>query len=407
VYAPGNEIWDYLERVATDHDLASRTRFGTAVDAAHWRGDHWDVRLSDGDTLSADVLIAATGVLQQIRTPAIEGLASFAGVCFHSARWDHSVPLDGVRVGLIGNGSTGVQIITALAGRPQPLTLFQRTPQWVLPVPNPQLPASWARRPRLARLMRTLFQKTFEQTIDRAVINPGFRRWLIGWACRQNLGGVRDPELRRKLTPDTVPLCRRLIAASGFYDAMQHEQVRLVTESIERVEPAGVRTADGVLHELDVLVLATGFDPHAFMRPMDMTGVGGRTLDQEWAGGARGYRTLALPDFPNFFMLLGPHSPFGNQSQITVAETQIDYVLRWLRRRREAGWTAAAPTRAATEAFNAEIHDALAVPGTVWVTGCTSWYLGADGLPELWPWAAREHQVLLAEADEAAWTVTA
>ena len=199
----------------------------------------------------------------------------------------------------------------------------------------PNLPASRPSRalmrrfPLLSRLGYRWTQAVFE-LFAVALIRPGWQRSLVSWGCRRNLRRVKDPELRRGLTPDYQPMCKRLVLSNGFYKAMQRDNVELVTDAIDHVEPEGVVTKDGRLHELDVLVLATGFDAHAYMRPLELTGQNGVTLGEAWRDGRRAYRTVAVPGFPNFFMLLGPHSPVGNVSLITVAETQAKYVMRWI-----------------------------------------------------------------------------
>jgi cation diffusion facilitator CzcD-associated flavoprotein CzcO len=177
---------------------------------------------------------------------------------------------------------------------------------------------------------------------------------------------------------------RRLIISGGFYRAIQRRDVELVTAGIDRITPAGILTTDGRLHEVDVIALATGFDAHAFMRPMNLIGERGRTLAEAWRDGPRAHLTVSLPGFPNFFMLLGPHSPIGNYSLTATVETQTRYILNWIQRWRRREYDSAAPTEVATGKFNAEMRAAM--PNTVWATGCTSWYLGQDGNPELWPW---------------------
>ena len=189
-------------------------------------------------------------------------------------------------------------------------------------------------------------------------------------------------------------MCKRLVLSSGFYPAMQRDNVELVTEAIDHVRPEGVVTADGALHELDVLVLATGFDSHAYLRPIELVGKDGLTLEQAWRDGPRAYRTVALPGFPNFFMV-GPHSPFGNHSLMPIAEVQADYAMRWIRLWQRGLVDVLAPTEEATERFNDQLRAAM--PGTIWVTGCTSWYLGPEGVPEVWPWTPRRHRELLHE----------
>jgi len=398
-FAPGPEIKRYFSGAADELGVRDHIRFGAEVLSGEWKDGRWRLRMGDGTDDVVDVLVSAAGVLHHPKLPEIEGLEKFAGASFHSSRWDHSVPLEGKRVAVIGTGSTGVQIVTAVAGVPERLKVFQRTAQWVYPVPNLRYSrlSRWLLRrfPALSRLSYRGYQRGMEASFAKAVIEPGLPRAVISAICRLNLRlSVRNRDLRRRLTPGYEPMCKRLVASGGFYRAMQHECTELVTAGIERIEPRGIVTDDGRLHELDVLVLATGFDAHAFVRPMELVGEDGVTLEDAWAGGPRAYRTVALPGFPNFFMMLGPHSPIGNHSLVAVVETQADWVLRWLERLRRGEIESAAPTRPATDHFNDEMKRSM--PETVWTTGCNSWYLGEDGLPELWPWTPERHREMLA-----------
>jgi len=183
------------------------------------------------------------------------------------------------------------------------------------------------------------------------------------------------------------------VFSSGYYGAVQKPDVEVITDRIDHIEPRGVVTADGVLHDVDLLVFATGFDARAYVRPMTIIGEDGLSLDEAWADGPHAYRSVAVPGFPNLFMLMGPHSPIGNQSLIPIAEDQADYALWWIKQIRDGRVAAAAPTVAATKLYNEEIKAAM--PQTVWLTGCSSWYLGKDGLPELFPWEPNRHRELL------------
>ncbi len=194
-------------------------------------------------------------------------------------------------------------------------------------------------------------------------------------------------------------MCKRIVAAGHYYQSVQKPGVKVVDDAIEHIEPTGVVTADGTLHEIDVLVLATGFDAHAYVRPMNIVGASGRTLDEAWFDGPHAYRSVAVPDFPNLFMLMGPHSPIGNQSLVIIAENQADYAIWWINQIRDGRVIAASPTEAATKGYNEEMKAAM--PQTVWMTGCTSWYLGKDGLPELFPWLPARHRELLRAPDVA------
>ncbi|GAA2576934.1 NAD(P)/FAD-dependent oxidoreductase [Actinomadura fulvescens] len=398
LYSPGPEIRAYLDRIADRYGVREHIVFGTEVTAACHTGERWRIETSTGAGDEADFLVTATGVLHHPRYPAIPGLDTFAGAAFHSARWDHDVPLRGRRVAVVGTGSTGVQITTDLAGTAGRLLLFQRTPQWILPARNRPYGrltrAAHRRLPVLDRLGYRWHEFVISKVLSEAIIRPGWQRRLIGALCRRNLERVADPELRRKLTPPDQPMCKRLIASGGFYEAVQRDDVELVSDAISHVEPRGIVTVDGRLHELDVLVLATGFDAHAYVRPMRLVAPDGRTLDEAWRDGPHAYRTVAMPGFPNLFFLMGPHSPIGNYSLTAIAEAQAAYIAGWIRRHRAGLVTTMAPRREATDAFNEEMRKAL--PRTIWTSGCSSWYLGKDGLPELWPWTPREHARMLA-----------
>jgi cation diffusion facilitator CzcD-associated flavoprotein CzcO len=348
--------------------------------------------------VTVDFLISACGVLRIPAYPDIPGLESFAGAVFHSARWDHHVRIAGRRAAVIGTGSTGAQIVSSLAGVAAELKLFQRTAQWMVPMPNPshsRLTRALHRRfPVLDRLAYDGWRRLIE-ALAQGLIEPGWRRSLTQACCRWHLRTVRDPELRRALTPNYEPLCKRLVVSSGFYRAIQRDDVTLVTDAIDHVEPSGIVTADGTLHELDVLVLATGFDAHAYMRPIELFGLDGVALEEAWSGGPRAYITVGLPGFPNFFTMLGPHSPVGNYSLTEIADTQAGYIAAWIGRWRAGDFDTVAPTPEATDRFNAELREAI--PGTVWASGCNSWYLGEDGLPELWAWNPRTHREMLSQ----------
>jgi cation diffusion facilitator CzcD-associated flavoprotein CzcO len=410
LFPPGGEIKSYLRRVAADLDLERHIRFGTEVDEARWTEDGcWRVRTKAGDEESFDFIISAAGVLHHPKVPDIPGLESFAGATFHSARWDHSVPLDDRRVGVIGNGSTGVQITTALAPRCRSFTLFQRTPQWIVPMANPRY-GTLSRRllgrfpalnRRWGRISYRFWQAFFEKVFGGAVIRPGVQRSVVSAIARAHLKVVKDRGLRERMRPSDQPMCKRMIIASGFYQRFNRRTATLVDSGIDHVTERGVVTQDGVLHELDVLVLATGFHAHSYLQPVELVGPDDLRLSRVWSDEPTGYRTVALPGFPNCFLLLGPHSPIGNQSLFMITETQVDYALKWIKRWRAGEFDAATPTEAATEAFMTDLRRAY--PKTIWTSGCDSWYLGKDGLPALWPFSPQEHRDMLARPRDEEW----
>lgn len=399
-FPPGEEIRGYFESVAARYEVPGHIRFNCEITRARLEQDGWHLTLASGESDRADIVIAATGVLREPVYPDIPGLADFAGPCFHSARWDHATTLKDKRVGIIGTGSTGVQIVSAIVDETAHLSLFQRTPQWILPLPNPEIPeeqkAHFRRDPEAMEALYFDLAERFQNTFARAVIGDREELARIEKACRDNLEeNVHDPELRRRLTPDYTAACKRLIMSDAFYPAMQKPDVSLVTDDIERIEPAGVRTKDGTLHELDVLVLATGFDGHAFMRPMQVAGESGLDLEEAWQDSIEAYRSVAVPGFPNFFMLVGPNSPIGNFSLIMISEMQLDYVLQLMDRARQAPQGRIAPTAAATRRFNDDVREAM--KNTVWVSGCRSWYLDKNGNPAMWPWSFERFQADMAQ----------
>ena len=394
---PGPEIQTYFRQVADERGIRPHIRFGSTVTSARYDDGKWLLTTADGEE-TFDVLITATGVLRVPRYPEIPGQETFAGPAFHSSRWDHSVSLPDKRIGLIGTGSTGVQIVAELGGKVRQLKVFQRTAQWVCPMVNlrysPLTRAALHRWSKLNWLPYRFWGWYTRFMFGRAPIRPGFQRWLFTLLCRLNLSlSVRDPRLRAKLTPKDQPMCKRLIFAGHFYRSVRQPGVEVITDTIDHIEPRGVVTADGVLHELDLLVYATGFDARAYVRPMEVIGEGGISLDEAWADGPMAYRSIAVPGFPNLFMLMGPHSPIGNQSLVPIAEDQADYAMWWIEQLRDGRVRAAAPTEAATKEYNESMKAAM--PQTIWVTGCSSWYLGKDGLPELFPWTPETHRELL------------
>lgn len=403
-FSPGDEILAYFERVARDHGVVDRVRFGTEVCRAEFVDGRWVLETGAGRIETFDVVIGATGVLHHPKLPEIAGMDTFGGAAFHSARWDHSVPLDGARIGVIGTGSTAVQITTALARRAGHYSLFQRTAQWVLPQSNPEY--SDEQRDEF----RAHPERLMEIHDNLAVAFGGFASAVIdadsaGMAiieqmCLQNLESVRDPQLRERLRPNYRAACKRLVVAPDFYEAMQEPGVELVTEAIERIEPGGIRTADDTLHELDVLVFATGFRADAFVRPMEVTGSGGRTLAAEWTPRPNAYLSITVPGFPNFFLLNGPNGPVGNFSLIEVAELQFRYIQQLIDGIGRGEYRAVAPT---VEAM--ETHEAARVEAaqhSIWVTGCQSWYLDDRGIPATWPWTFDRFREVMAAPDPSA-----
>lgn len=391
----GSEIGQYLKRVSEKHDLQSIIRFNTSIDRATFESGQWLLDTNDGETLVADIVICASGIMHSPSFPKIDGIETFAGASFHSANWNHDKPIKGKRVGVIGTGSTAVQIVSAITHLVGRMTVFQRTPHWIFPLPNRTYSHAYQERmrrwPAIARASRYCYSKLYEFFFDKAVTGSRRMQRFIQWRCENYLcRKVKDPVLRKKLTPNFKAGCKRLILASGYFDAIQSPQTELVCESISKIVPDGVITADGTHHKLDVLIYATGFKAHNYMRPMKVSGVGGVTIDEVWGEFVFGHRSVSIPGFPNFFMTLGPHSPIGNFSAISVAEVQISYLLQLIEEIRSGRCDLIEPKKdvALTQC------DAMdkAMDKTVWRSGCQSWYFDDNGKTTMWPWSFARFQ---------------
>jgi len=400
-YAPRAEILEYIQGMAEKNNIVEKVRLSHEVTSAVYSEGRWRIHTNHGDAGLYDVVVTAVGVLHHPVYPTIPGLNDFKGMLVHPSMWDETTDLRGKRVGIIGTGSTAVQIVSAIVDVAQQVTLFQRTAQWILPEENPEIPEEVRVRYRsdpgyLDQRYKNLSEK-FMAGFGAALADPSSQAYAeIARLCRENLAqNVHDEDLRRKLTPNYEVGCKRLVVSNTFYAALQKPNAALVTDSIEKIEAKGVRTADGKLHEFDVLVAATGFDAHRYFRPMEIKGVGGFTLDEAWRNSPRTYRAICVPKFPNWFMLGGPTTPIGNFPYFTTVEHQINYALRLVAQLQSGAATAIDPKDEPTNAYN----DALRVKAdtSLWASGCKSWYLGKDGKVYTYPWPFQQFQAEMRE----------
>ncbi len=389
-FAPQAEIHQYLRDVARDFDVMRHVRFSTEVLAAAFdeADNRWVLTLSTGEEYRADVLIAATGQLSRPSRPAVPGLENFRGTVFHSAQWNHEHDVTGRRVAVIGTGASAIQFVPAVAAATASLTVFQRSAPYVLPKPDgdysERARSAYARVPGLLRLSRARIYATNElrslgfNTQPRLLFahRARFRRYL-----RE---AVPDPGLRATLTPTDPMGCKRILMSNDWYRSLQLPQVEVVTEPITGVREHAVVTADGTEHEVDTIVLGTGFAATEFLLPMRVTGRGGRDLHEQWADGASAHLGTVVPGFPNLFVLYGPNTNLGHNSIIVMLEAQIGWVVQAVRllRRGAARTLEVRPEVAA--GFDAWVQER--VGHTVFAGGCRSWYLTASGRnTQNWP----------------------
>lgn len=406
IWAGGEDIQRYHRDVVERFGLEAHLRYNTEVTEARYDSatTSWTLTTGDGDTLTADFVICATGVLHHPSIPEIPGMDAFAGQIVHTARWDPDVMTDDRRIAVIGTGSTGVQVVSALQPKARALVHFARSPQWILWAPmslrQPSLLAkALRRRPKWHDLLFRRLQWASGILAD-VVTRPSWRRRLVQSYARWSLlAQVRDPALRAKLTPDYEPLCKRQVVSGSYYRAIKRPNASLIDDPIREFTATGIRTADGTHHDVDVVVLATGFQAHNYMRPMTVVGRDGITLDDAWIKGPRAYRMTAIPGFPNLFTVLGPNSPTGSIPLQYSAELTARYIVNWLKRFRNAELSEVEVTEKATDEFNAAVADGLGP--TVWNTGCNSWYFTEAGTIDLWPFDRATLTRMLSEPDTA------
>ena len=390
-YSPQPEIFDYLRDCADRFGVRPHVRFGHEVCDATWDEDEqrWRLETTKG-VLTADVLVAANGPLSEPSVPPIPGRERFRGTSFHSASWDHDHDLAGRRVAIIGTGASAIQIVPRIQPHVDALTVFQRTPAWVLPHtdrPTTRLERRlYARLPVLQRLVRAGIYATRELVVVGLAKDPRFVKPIRRLAESHLRRHVEDPELRAKLTPQYSPGCKRLLLSDDYYPALTAGNVDVVTDPITEIREHSVVTADGAEHEVDTIVYATGF--HVTDNPMAdrVHGAGGRSMADAWAAdGARAYKGTTVTGFPNLFLLAGPNTGIGHTSLVVMIEAQVRYVLDalgWLERE----GVAAVDVRAdALDAFDREVQRKM--KRTVWnAGGCASWYLDERGRNStLWP----------------------
>lgn len=381
-YAGRDEILAYLERCAWHHGLFERLRCRAEVTAARFdaASARWQLQLRDGGACRARWLILSAAPLHQPRLPDIPGIGSFAGELLHTARWDERTALAGRRIGVIGTAASGVQVVPPLAERAARLTVFQRSPCWLLPRIDWRHPGwlRWLlRHTPLGALQRGALRWGYEAL--RLGFEPGSRTArLFGAICRWQLRRqVPAGALRDALTPDSALGCKRVLICSDYYPALQRPNVSLETTPIAAVTPAGVRLQDGRELALDVLVCATGFHSTRGAPAIELRGLDGRTLAEHWGADVRAHQGLAVPGFPNLFLLFGPNTATGHIPAPLFIEAQTRFVLRARAELHKRGARWMEPSAEALEAWDARIQRRLAT--SVWAGGCRSWYRNESG----------------------------
>ena len=382
-FSPASEIKAYLQSCAERFGVVPKILFDHEITAATWSEDarHWLLETGRG-IFTADILVGAVGALSEASIPDLPGLPTFEGPAFHSAQWNHDVDLNGKKVAVIGTGASAIQFVPHVQKQAAKLSVFQRTAPWVVPRrdhaigPVDSNLAQWLLRARIYALRELTALAFFE---------PRVARLTQKLAEKHLEKRVKNPDLRRRLTPDYTMGCKRILLSDDYLPAMTQDNVDLVTDPIAEIRPNGVLTKDGVLHEAEVLIFGTGFQVQRFPFAEKVLGREGKTLAETWKNGMSAHLGTTVAGFPNLFLLQGPNTGLGHTSVITMIEAQIEHIVNAAKYMRSFSITSVEPTREAQASFVAEVDRKM--KGTVWTSGgCQSWYLDRNGRNStLWP----------------------
>lgn len=388
-YSPQREIWDYLRQCTKRFGILPHMLWNCELLDASWNEDdqRWHITTSQGQ-LTADILILGNGPLSEPSLPAIPGIERFKGVLFHSAQWKHDYDLTGKRVAVIGTGASAVQFVPHIQPLVGHLSLFQRTPAWIIPRGDRPIP-TWQRTmfrflPITQRLARTRIYLRLELLAIGFVYRPSMMETVMKIARRHLEKQVPNPGLREKLMPQYIMGCKRILLSDDFYPAITQSNVEVVTERIREIRVHSIVTEDGREHEVDAIICGTGFhatDPHLAQQ---VHGRDGLSLADSWEVGPRAYLGTTIAGFPNMFLLIGPNTGLGHNSMIYMIESQVNYILDCLKMMACKNVRIVEIQPKAQEAYNTEIQRRM--KSTVWVSGCSSWYLHASGTnTTMWP----------------------
>lgn len=400
-YSPSGEIREHIEDLTDHFDLRRFIRFGTTVVGLEFdqRAGVWEVA-TDGETYRARTVVLASGPLSDSSFPAIRGIDSYTGRKILSSRWDHDYDMRGKHVAVIGTGASAIQIIPELVKTAESVKVFQRTPGWVMPRLDWTTPAAartlFEKLPIIQDAARTALFLGHEVAATGLVWDSPVTTLIQRIATAHLKLQVKDPWLRRQLTPDFRAGCKRMLMSSDYYPALQQPNCKLITWPIASISPNGIRTSDAIEHRLDAIVFATGYDVHLDGPPYPITGLDGRSLGDDWSGHAQAYKSASVSGYPNLFLTAGPNAGPGHNSLLVYVEGQINYAVSGIKTvlDRDLRYLDVRPE--AQRSYNERIQKRLT--RTTWMSGCSSWYLTKDGYnASMFPGFATQYQRQMAD----------
>jgi cation diffusion facilitator CzcD-associated flavoprotein CzcO len=400
LFAPQQEIWEYLRGCAEKYGIGPHLRYNSAVELLEWddAADRWNVTTVDGAVYTPKAVVSGVGALHIPSYPELPGLENFQGTTFHSADWDHDYDLTGKRVAVIGTGASAIQFVPRIAEQVEKLVLFQRTPPWIQPKPDVGIPGpvrgAFAGIPGLGRAVRDQIYWTLEARAVGFALDPRLNK-PMDWMARRHIAKqIADPELRAKVTPDYTIGCKRVLLSNDYYPALTRPNVDLITDGVAEVRENSIVTAAGEEFEVDAIIYGTGFKVVDGLTEQHIIGRDGVKIQEIWENGIEAHHGITIPGLPNFFMLLGPNTGLGHNSVVFMIEQQVQHIMSCLKllSDRRADTIEARPE--AMRRYNDRMHRRLRK--AVWSEGgCQSWYLDEHGVNRtLWPgftfeyWAA-------------------
>lgn len=384
------ELFTYLQRCAEKYQVMPHIRFGSEMTSAEFDDvtRRWRVTTQDGRRFTCRALVLGTGPLHRPSYPTLPGLADFEGPVFHSAEWNHEAELRGKRIGVVGTGASAIQFIPQIAPDVERLTVFQRTPPWVMPKPDRPVrqaeQRTFQRRPAVQKAVRNSLYWRLESRFL-AFRHPSLMRGAEALVKAHMRKHIKDPALRDKLTPNYTMGCKRTLLSNDYYPALARPNVHVETSGITEVRSDRVVTQDGAEHPVDALIMGTGFQVADAMEQLPLTGSGGVKLSDAWSDGVEAHLGTTIAGFPNLFLILGPNTGLGHNSMIFMIESQIRYIRGCLDLMESSGASRMEVREPAQRLFNRELQSD--VDGEVWSPGnCVSWYLDRRGVNRAaWP----------------------
>lgn len=392
MFAPQQEIWDYLKRCADKYGLRPHLRFNAEIASAQFdnRRQGWNLTTTDGQHLQARVLVSGVGALSIPAYPPVPGIEKFKGKTFHSARWDHDYDVSDQRIAVIGTGASAIQFVPAIAPAVRQLDLYQRTPPWVISKPDRRITAVekalFKYLPATQKLFRGGIYWWMESRVLGLAVDPRAMKLAELYAKLYIRRCIKDPELRRKVTPDYTLGCKRILMSDEYYPALTRDNVEVVTDGIREVRARSVVTQDGVERPADAIIFGTGFQVSDPIGPMKIVGADGQEVRESWKDtGMEAYLGVSVSGFPNLFLLLGPNTGLGHTSIIFMIESQVNYVMQAVKTVLRRPRTSVDVKSDVQARFNRKLQQRL--DQAVWSAGgCKSWYLDEFGKNRtLWP----------------------